>query len=134
MGDGGRGQDAVAPRVRLVRMNGRHVRVAELLRVLRNNRGIYRLDTTDVALELARRGVLDPLGHFLRSDGAVRVTVQGAALVREALLFCKDAGLVEPYRPGYRGYRSVYELTQDGRATLDDWDDPTADGIYWTSV
>ena len=107
-----------------------HVRVAEVLRVVDGAGGVARMDVMERYEELARRGVLDPEMHFERYRGALRPTPSAKVAVGNAVEFCADGGLLEPFRPDDGRYKRTWMITKDGRETLNDWDDTTSDGIY----
>lgn len=110
------------PRVRLPKMVGRFVRVAELLRVAADE-VTADLSQCHVYSRMARRGVFDSAIHFERFKGVVRPTPEAQALMAAARSYCQDWGLLE-----VDGRRCT--ITLDGRATLEDWDNPDADAIY----
>lgn len=121
------------PRVRLSKLRSSHVRIIEILRYLHNRKGVARLDHIDMYRELARRGVLDPMTHIIRSDGGEMPTSGAKHLCFVCVKQCLDMGLIEQHKKTTRWYSSrkhVYMLTFDGRDTLLDWDDTTAEGLW----
>lgn len=119
------------PRVRLARSSPRCYAMAELLRAAGaySERARFSADERPLAMELLRRGVLEPYTHFSRVDGAWVPNSVAAARVADLALQLAELGLLGERRvkSGRRVHRS-YWLTDDGRATLADWDDPCADG------
>jgi hypothetical protein len=118
-----------APKIRLARMRVPHIRLAELMRAIlkRGPRGIEDIETTQFAVELARRGVLDPVDHFRSVGPAIAVSPSGLSLIRAAADLGVELGLLRSVR---KGRSRLCQVTKDGRETLEDWDDTTADGIY----
>lgn len=91
-------------------------------------KGVGRLDHVDAYLELARRGVLDPDTHIQSSGGALKPTISATLLVDKSVSILMDLGLVDRYKP--HRYTRVVMLTQNGKETLEDWDDTAADGLW----
>jgi hypothetical protein len=121
------------PKVRLSKLKSSHVRIVEILRYLYDRKGVARLDHIDMYRELARRGVLDPMTHIIRSDGGEMPTANATHLCFVCVRHCLDMGLIQQHRATTKFYSSrkhVYMLTFDGRDTLLDWDDNTADGLW----
>ncbi len=112
--------------MRLLRAKLVHVRAAEVLRALIAMGGVARLNTADVCAELARRGVLDPVGDFERYMGDVRPARKALDKLTRAILLLKDGGLIAPFREGEYGRRGRYMVTPEGRAALAEYDDNTS--------
>ena len=116
-------------------MRAKHVRIVELLRHLYDRKAVARLDHVSVYLELARRGVMDPVTHFIRHDGGAMPTDGAISMMNAALREARDMGLIKRYDDNgnpYSARKHVYQLTTDGRDTLLDWDDTSADGLWPT--
>ncbi len=80
--------------------------------------------------ELVRRGVFNPVITFERSEGARRPTLGAKALLAQVTSFLRDLRLIEEFDGGSRKYKNVWMITHDGLATLRDWDDVEADGLW----
>jgi hypothetical protein len=87
----------------------------------------------DLAVELARRGVLDPMTHIISDTGFMRPkkpTLAARMLIKSAISEAMSLGLIKEYNRNGRTLKGLFVATADGLATLKDWDDPRADGLY----
>lgn len=135
MSSGGEVVTRERPRVRLARLLTLHIRASEVLRFLSNHKGRARLDHPNLIRHMCHRGMLDPETAMIsKFDGGAKIPTESAkASLWTVVLWCEDVGLIRKMSPKNR-YRRVYILTRDGKATLADWDDTAAEGLFrWRS-
>lgn len=74
--------------------------------------------------------MLDPATAVIRWKDVAAPTDSSRAIFNNVFSFCLDLGLIEHTYPGDRRRMHLYQLTRDGVETLNDWDDPKADGLW----
>jgi len=85
---------------------------------------MVKMSSPSMYLELARRGVLDPYEHIIRKKGGVIPSPVAKQIIWDASAYAIDRGLLK------RTAMGVLAITDEGHRTLQDWDDPAADGLY----
>ncbi len=114
----------------LPRMKSRSIFLMELTRIAVNQGGFCRFDQQWVYEELARRGVLSKIKHFERSEGATRPTTTSRVRLSRIQQYGLDLGIFKEWNPPGKGYVRHIAVTPLGRITLENWDDPTGDGLH----
>lgn len=108
----------------------------EIMRYMaRRPNGVARLDHNDLYVELARRGVLDPMVHLIKFDegGAMAASHSAVVTIMSCIGDLDELGLIRRYDPSAKrssGNARHYRVTTDGQATLEHWDDPTSEGVW----
>jgi hypothetical protein len=110
-------------------MKASSVFLIEILRIALFKGGYARYDYIQTYQELMRRGVLSDLEHFEHCDGMLRPTDEASRKVRRTLQNALDMNLLIEYRPRNRNYNH-YMITEYGKSTVLNWDDPRADCLY----
>ena len=74
--------------------------------------------------------MMDPATAIIRLNGAAMPTEKARGMMYGVVALGLDLMLIDHAYPTDNRKRHIYSMTHDGAATLRDWDDPEADGLW----